>query len=125
MCFIDYEKAFNKVKHSDLIEILTNLNLDGKDVRLIRNLYWSQQAAVNIDNNLTLWIEIKRGVRQGCVLSPDLFSIYGEIILRSTMDMDGIRVGGVNINNIRYAYYAVIIADTPEKLQALMDTVKR
>ena len=83
MCFIDYEKAFDKVRHSDLIEILQNLNLDGKDIRLITNLYWSQLVAVNIDNNLKPWFEIKRGVRQGCVLSPDLFSIYGEMILRS------------------------------------------
>ena len=102
MCFIDYEKAFDKVKHSDLIEILQNLNLDGKDVRIINNLYWSQQAAVNIDNNLTPWIEIERGVRQGCVLSPDLFSIYGEMILRNIIGMEGIKVGGVNMNNIRY-----------------------
>ena len=124
MCFIDYEKAFDKVKHSDLIDILQNLNLDGKDVRLINNLYWSQQAAINIDNNLTPWIEIKRGVRQGCVLSPDLFSIYGEIILRNVMGMEGIKVGGVNINNIRYADDTVIIADTSEKLQALVDVDK-
>ena len=125
MCFIDYEKAVDKVKHLNLIEILQNLNLDGKDVRIINNLYWSQQAAVNIDNNLTPWIEIKRGVRQGCVMSPHLFSIYGEIILRNIMGMEGIKVGGVNINNIRYADDTVIIADTTEKLQALVDMVKR
>ena len=90
MCFIDYEKAFDKVRHPQLIGILQNLNIDGKDLRLITNLYWSQQAAVNIDNNLTPWIEIKRGVRQGCVMSPDLFSIYGEIILRSIIGIEGI-----------------------------------
>ena len=63
MCFIGYEKAFDKVKHSDLIEILQTENLYGKDVRIINNLYWSQEAAVNIDNNLTPWIKIKRGAR--------------------------------------------------------------
>ena len=103
MCFIDYEKAFDRVRHTDLIDILQRINLDGKDIRLITNLYWSQLAAVNIDNNLTSWIEIKRGVRQGCVLSPDLFSIYGEIIMRNIIGMEGISIGGVNINNIRYA----------------------
>ena len=125
MCFIDYEKAFNKVKHSDLIEILQTVNLDGKDVRIINNLYWSQEAAVNIDNNLTPWIKIKRGERQGCILSPYLFSIYGEIILRNIAEMEGIRVGGVNINNIRYADDTVLVADTSEKLQALVDVVER
>ena len=62
---------------------------------------------------------------QGCVLSPNLFSIYGEIILRTIMRMEGIKVSGVNINNIRYADDTVIIADTSEKLQALVDVVKR
>ena len=125
MCFIDYEKAFDKVRHSQLIEILQSINVDGKDIRLITNLYWNQQAAVNIDNNLTPWIEIKRGVRQGCVMSPDLFSVYGEIIMRSINGMEGIRIGGENINNIRFADDTVIIADSEEKLQALLDTVKR
>ena len=125
MCFLDYEKAFDKVRHTDMIEILQRLNLDGKDIRIITNLYWNQLAAVNIDNKLTSWVEIKRGVRQGCVLSPDLFAIYGEIILRSIEDMDGIKIGGVNINNIRYADDTVIIADTAEKLQNLIDRVNR
>ena len=51
MCFIDFEKAFDRVKHADLIEILQNINLDGKDIRLITNLYWKQIATVNIDIN--------------------------------------------------------------------------
>ena len=117
MCFIDYEKAFDKVRQPELVKILRNLNLDGKDIRLITNLYWDQLAAVNIDNNLTSWIKIKRGVRQGCVLSPELFAIYGEIILRSIIGIEGISIGGVNINNIRYADDTVIIADSAEKLQ--------
>ena len=125
MCFIDYEKAFDKVRHPQLIEILKNLNIDGKDIRLITNLYWSQQAAVNIDNNLTPWIEIRRGVRQGCVMSPDLFALYGEIIMRSIEGMEGIKVGGENINNIRFADDTVIVADSEDKLQALIDTVSR
>ena len=64
-----------------------------------------------MDNNLTPWIEreIKRGVRQGCVMSPDLFSIYGEIIWRSIIAMEGIKVGGENINNISFADDTVIV----------------
>ena len=125
MCFIDYEKAFDKVRHPELVKILRNLNLDGKDIRLITNLYWDQLAAVNIENNLSSWIEIKRGVRQGCVLSPELFAIYGEIILRSIIGIEGIRIGGVNINNIRYADDTVIIADSADKLQELLNIVNR
>ena len=113
MRFIDFEKAFDRVKHADLIEILQNINLDGKDIRLITNLYWKQIATVNIDNNKTEWFEVKRGVRQGCVLSPDAFGLYGEIIMRSIADAPGISIGGHNINNIRYADDTVLLADTP------------
>ena len=58
-------------------------------------------------------------------MSPDLFSIYGEIILRSLIGMEGIKVEGENINNIRFADDTIIVADSEEKLQALIDTVKR
>ena len=66
----------------------------------------------------------KRCPPRMCLL-PDLFSIYGEMILRSIMGVEGISTGGVNINNIRYADDTVIMADNTEKLQALLDTVKR
>lgn len=69
-CFLDYNKAFDKVRHDRLIEILTKKNLDTRDVRIINNLYYNQTAVVR-DGTLTSdEIEIKRGVRQGCVLSP-------------------------------------------------------
>ena len=123
VCFIDYTKAFDKVKHKDLIDMLQQIGLDGKDLRLIRNLYWNQTAAVTINNNLTPWQEIKRGVRQGCPLSPDMFSLYSEIILRDIEGEEGIKIGGVNINNIRYADDTVLIAETEEKLQRLVDIV--
>ena len=74
ICVIDYTKAFDKVRHKNLMQILNNLDFDGKDLRLIKDLYWRQQAAIRIDNDLSKYVEIKRGVRQGCVLFPDLFS---------------------------------------------------
>merc|ERR1711867_84270 len=51
LCFIDYSKAFDKVRHSDLFNILTSLDIDGKDLRIIRNLYWEQEAAIRVDND--------------------------------------------------------------------------
>ena len=53
VCFIDYTKAFDKVKHKELIDMLQQIGVDGKDLRLIRNLYWNQTAAVTINENLT------------------------------------------------------------------------
>ena len=74
LCFIDYVKAFDKEKHENLINILENLDIDGKDLTIFRNLYWEQEAAVRKDNQLSDFKSIRRGVRQGCA-SPQIFSI--------------------------------------------------
>ena len=79
LCFIDYSKAFDNVRHEKLFNILEHLDIDGKDLRVIRNLYWDQSAAVRIGGELSEYKLIKRGVRQGCVMSPDLFNIYNEM----------------------------------------------
>ena len=123
LCFIDFEKAFDRVKHKDLIKMLQNIGVDGKDLRLIRNLYWNQVGALRIGDKLTPWRKTKRGVRQGYVMSPDLFALYSETILRSIREAEGIKIGGVNVNNIRYADDTVLIADTEEKLQTLLTAV--
>ena len=123
ICFIDYEKAFDKVKHEQLLETLRDLHLDGKDLRLIENLYWNQIAAVRVGNELSEWQEIQRGVRQGCVLSPDLFNIYSEMIMRELEDLEGVRVGGRNITNIRYADDTALLADSEPKMQCLVNTL--
>ena len=73
--FIDYVKAFDKVKHELLIEMMKELDLDGRDVYLIMNRHWDQQAAVRWNDKLSNYVDINSGVRQGCVLSPDLFSL--------------------------------------------------
>ena len=67
LCFIDYEKAFDKVQHHKLIQILKQLDIDQKDIRCIENLYWNQTAQVRIDGENKKSIEICR-VRQGYVL---------------------------------------------------------
>jgi len=67
-CFIDYTKAFDEVKHSELVKKLAGLEVDGKDLRIVRNLYWEQSAAGGIEGKLASFCEIKRQVRQGCIL---------------------------------------------------------
>ena len=123
-CFVDYTKAFHCLQQEDLVEELDEIGLDTKDIRLIRNLYWDQKATVKIDNHLSKWIQICRGVRQGCVLSPDLFALYGENIMKALEDLVGVKVGGVNSNNFRYVDDAVILADSEEQLQQSINIVE-
>ncbi|GFN99216.1 LINE-1 reverse transcriptase [Plakobranchus ocellatus] len=82
-------QAFDKVKHAELFSMLEKLDIDGKDLRVIRNLYWDQTTSVRIEKVHNDFKSIKRGVRQGCVLSPDRFNLYSEIILRNIDDTSG------------------------------------
>ena len=123
-CFIDYSKAFDRVHHSELIQCLEKIGVDGRDIRIITNLYWHQKAAIRIEDQLSPLIPIKRGVRQGCVLSPYLFNIYTEFIFRESNDLKGITIHGQNINNLRYADDTALIADDIKNLQNVVDKVK-
>ena len=123
LCFIDYSKAFDKVQHDELFRLLLQLDIDGKDLRVVRNLYWHQTAAVRVGTDISEFQPIERGVRQGCVMSPDLFNLYSEMILREIDDHPGLKVNGTVVNNLRYADDTVLIAESEEQLQALLDTV--
>ncbi|GFO06958.1 LINE-1 reverse transcriptase [Plakobranchus ocellatus] len=65
LCFIDYTKAFDRVCHNEIITELKQLNIDGKDLRIIQTMYWEQTAAMRIENKTSTFQDIKRGVRQG------------------------------------------------------------
>ena len=123
ICFIDYSKAFDKVQHVTLFEILQELDVNGKDLELLKNLYWQQQASVCIGQDMSDWVNIARGVRQGCVLSPALFSLYTEMVMRKISHIDGLSIGGLNVNNIRYADDTAIVADSEEQLQSLITVI--
>ena len=123
ICFIDYSKAFDKVKHEKLFETLNQLDIDGKDLRVLRNLYWDQTAAVRVDGELSEYTNIKRGVRQGCVMSPDLFNLYSEVILRNLDESEGLKANGENLNNLRYADDTSLLAGSEEDLQRLLNIV--
>ena len=96
ICYIDYVKAFDCVKHDKLMELLENVEIDGKDLRLIRNLYYNQKAAIRIQGELGGWVDIQKGVRQGCILSPDFFNIYIEEALWKIRTCDGVDLEGMN-----------------------------
>ncbi len=123
LCFIDYSKAFDTVKHEHLIQLLQSLDIDAHEIRLLTNLYWNQEAAVRHNGEVSNWMSIKQGVRQGCVASPYLFALYTEMIMRRIDGMDGLKIGGKVINNLRYADDTVIIAESAQQLQQLIDVV--
>ena len=94
---------------------------------LLRNLYVGQEATVRTGHGTTEWFQIGKGVRQGCVLSPCLFNLYAEYILRNTgLDeaQAGIKNAGRNINNLRYANDITIMAEREEELKSLLMKMK-
>ena len=125
ICFIDYQKAFDRVQHTKLIQILYDIGLDTRDIKIIENLYWNQKACVLVDDNFTENLDIRRGVRQGCILSPLLFNVYSETIFHEALAdrTEGININGEIINNIRYADDSVLLAENAEDLQALVNSV--
>ena len=82
-CFIDYAKAFDCVDHNKLWKILKEMGIPDHLTCLLRNLYAGQEATVRTGNGTTDWFQIGKGVRQGCILSPCLFNLYAEYIMRN------------------------------------------
>ncbi|GFO04706.1 retrovirus-related pol polyprotein line-1 [Plakobranchus ocellatus] len=103
--------------------MLEKLDIDGKDLKVIRNLYWDQTASARIEGEHIDFKPTKRGVRQGCVMSPDLVNLYSEIILRNLDGISGLKINGDNLNNLRYVDDTVLIAEYGKQLQKLLDTV--
>ena len=81
-CFIDYAKAFDCVDHNKLWKILKEMGIPDPLTCLLRNLYAGQEATVGTGHGTTDWFQIGKGVRQGCILSPCLFNLYAEYIMR-------------------------------------------
>lgn len=123
MCFIDYSKAFDCVEHDKL---WTALDVLGIPLHLIM-LIQLEEATVYTKYGNTKWFKIGKGVRQGCILSPLLFNLYAETIRRK-LDLDesiiGVKIGGRNINNLRYADDTTLLAESVQDLEDLILRVK-
>ena len=99
-------KAFNYVDHHKLWKILKEMGIPDHLTCLLRNLYAGQEATVRTGHGTTDWCKVGKGVRQVCVLSPCLFNLYAEYIMRNAgleETETGIKIAGRNINNLRYA----------------------
>ena len=105
-CFIDYAKAFYCVEHNKLWKILKDMGIADHLTCLLRNLYAGQEATVRTGHGTTDWFQIRKGPCQGYLLSPCLFNLYAEYIMRNTGLEEakaGIKIARRNTNNLRYA----------------------
>ena len=127
ICFIDYAKAFDCVVHNKLRKILQEMGIPDHLTCILRNLYAGQDATVRTRHGTRDWFQIGKGLGQGCILSPCLFNLYAEYIMRNAgLDetQAGAKIPGRNINNLRYAYDANFMAESKEELKSLLMKVK-
>ena len=120
-CFIDYAKAFDCVEKNKLWKILKEMGIQDHLTCLLRNLCAGQKATVRTGHGTTDWFQIRKGVHQGCILSPCLFNFYAEYIMRNAGLEEakaGINIAGNNINNLRYADDTTLMAESEEELKA-------
>ena len=126
-CFIDYAKAFDWVDHNKPWESLQELGISEHVTFLPVNLYGGPEATVRTGHGTTDWFQIRKGVHQGCILSPCLFNFHAEYIMRNArMDetQAGIKFTRRNINNLRYADDTTLMAESEEELKSLLIKVK-
>ena len=116
-CFIDYAKAFDCVDHNKLWKILKEMGIPDHLTCLLTNLYAGQEATVRTGHGTTDWFQIGNGVHQSCILSSCLFNFYVECIMRNAgLDeaQAGIKIARRNINKLRYADDATLMAESEE-----------
>ena len=114
---VDHKKLWKIVKQMGITDHLTSL---------LRNLYAGQEAIVRTGHGTTDWFQRGKGVRQGCILSPCLFNLYAEYIMRNAgleEAQAGIKIAGRNIN-LRYADSTTLMAESEEELKSLLMKVK-
>ena len=115
------------VDHNKLWKILQEVGISDHLTYLLRNLYAGQEATVRTRHGTTDWFQIRKGVCQGCILSPCLFNSYEEYIMRNAgLDeaQAGIKIPGRNINNLRYADDTTLMAESEEQLKRLLMNMK-
>ena len=125
--FTDYTKAFACMDHNKRWKIVKQTGIPARLTCLLRNLFVGQEATVRTGHGTTDWFQIGNGVCQGCILSPCLFNLYAEDIMRNAgLDeaQAGIKIAKRNINNLRYADDITLMAESEEKLKSLLMKVK-
>ena len=113
--------------HNKWWKILKETGISDHLTCLLRNLYARQEATVRTGHGTTDWFQVGKGVRQGYILSPCLFNLHAEYIMRNTGLDDaqaGIKIAGRNINNLGYAEDTTLMAESEEELKSLLMKVQ-
>jgi len=122
VCFIDWQKAFDRVNWSKLMQILKETGIDWRERRLISSLYVAQSVKVRLNRGETRSMKVGRGVRQGCCLSPILFNLYSECLTKVALEgFGGFQIGGQIIHTVKYADVLVLLAKEEKVLQDMID----
>ena len=127
-CFVNYAKSFDTVNHNKLWNIFQEMGIPDQLTCLLRNLYTGQEATLRTGHGTRDWFQIRKGVCQGFILSPCLFNLYAEYIMRNAgLDEAQVRIkiAGRNISNLRYADYTTFMAESKEELSSLLRKVKK
>ena len=114
--------------HNKLWRILEETEIPDHHTCLLRNLYAGPEATVRTGHGTTAWFQIGKGIRQGCILSPCLFNLYAEYIMRNAGLEEAqarIKIAGGNINNLRYADDTILMAESKEELKKPLDESER
>ena len=120
-------KAFDCVDHNKLGKIPKEMGRPDHLTCLLRNLYAGQEATVRTVRGTTGWLQIGKGVYQGCILPPCLFNLYAEYIMRNAGREEtqaGIKIARRNISNLRYADDTTLMAESEKELKSLLMKVK-
>jgi hypothetical protein len=121
-CFIDWQKAFDRVNWTKLMQILKGIGIYWRERRLISKLYMKQSVKIRLDQGETRSVKIGRGVRQGCCLSPILFNLYSEYLTKEALEGFGdFKIGGQVIRTVKYADHIVLLAREEKVLQGKVD----
>ena len=126
-CFIDYAKMFDCVDHNKLWKVLKEMGIPDHLTCLLRTLYAGQEATVRTGHGTTDWFQIGKGVRQGCILSPCLFNLYAEHIMRNAgleEAQAGIKIARRHISNLRCADDTTLMTENKKELKSLLMKVK-
>ena len=125
--FIDYAKAFDCVDHNKLWKILKEVGIPDHLTSLLKNLYAGQEATIKTGYGTMDWFQIRKVVCQGCILSPSLFNLYAEYIMRNAGVDEAqarIKIAGRNSDNLRYADDTTLLAESEEELKSFLMKVK-